>query len=202
MRILPKFSLRVALILAAWVSAVVAGILLMTLYEASPGKNGAAPATWPETSSHLRATNTPTLLMFLHPQCPCSRATLTELIEVLTRSGDSVRCVVAFIKPPGGSENWAKSELWERASGIPQLTTLVDEDGILAKQFAAETSGQALLYSAHGKLLFAGGITSSRGQTGDNAGRQQLLSLIQNSSSRSSPTSVFGCPLFTPGDSN
>jgi len=75
---------------------------------------------------------------------------------------------------------------------------LTDEDGIEARSFGAVTSGQALLYSAQGRLLFSGGITESRGHSGDNAGRSAIESLVMNGSEglrTPASTPVYGCPL-------
>jgi hypothetical protein len=56
-------------------------------------------------------------------------------------------------------------------------------------------------------LLFSGGITAARGHAGDNAGRSELVSLLNGGpvapaatlnrgGSARDATSVFGCPLF------
>ena len=58
---------------------------------------------------------------------------------------------------------------WRSAAAIPGVTVHVDHDGGEARRFGAETSGFVVLYDAHGELLFAGGITTGRGQAGDNA---------------------------------
>jgi hypothetical protein len=89
------------------------------------------------------------------------------------------------------------------------VTVVRDDDGREARRFGVEASGETLLYDADGSLLFSGGITAARGHAGDNAGRTELVSLLNHEpSSRTNivdrtgshrdATSVFGCPLFGP----
>lgn len=54
-----------------------------------------------------------------------------------------------------------------------------------------------MLYDSQGKLLFSGGITSGRGQGGDNAGRAAIVSLLTENEAKQKATPVFGCPLFS-----
>jgi hypothetical protein len=75
---------------------------------------------------------------------------------------------------------------------------VADDGGVESQRFGALSSGQALLYGADGRLLFAGGITESRGHQGDNAGESAIAALVLGAgrSGQSSSTPVYGCPLF------
>jgi hypothetical protein len=44
--------------------------------------------------------------------------------------------------------------------------------------------------------MFSGGITGSRGHSGDNAGRSAIVSLVNGESTETAETFVFGCSLF------
>jgi hypothetical protein len=55
-----------------------------------------------------------------------------------------------------------------------------------------------LLYDSHGDLLFAGGITSARGHSGDNSGREAIIQILNNQTEEHQGTPVFGCPIFDP----
>ena len=69
--------------------------------------------------------------------------------------------------------------------------------GIESRRFGAATSGQALLYAADGRLLFAGGITESRGHRATTrAARRSPRSSWSGGSGRAGHTPVYGCPLF------
>ena len=83
-------------------------------------------------------------------------------------------------------------------AAIPGVKVLIDENGTEAGLFDAHVSGQVLLYDTEGKLVFHGGITESRGQAGDNAGRAAIESIVNQGTSDRDQTPVFGCPLFDP----
>jgi hypothetical protein len=75
---------------------------------------------------------------------------------------------------------------------------LWDEGGVEARGFAARASGDVLLYSPAGKLLFQGGITGSRGHEGDNYGLSRLADLLAVPAAESAipvTSRIFGCEL-------
>jgi hypothetical protein len=61
--------------------AVVAGLPVIWAWENTPGAAGDAPAQWPADSGLSRAGDAPTLILFAHPQCACTRASLGGLAE-------------------------------------------------------------------------------------------------------------------------
>ena len=113
----------------------------------------------------------------------------------MTHSHRLVNANVVFVKPAGFDEAWEQSDLWRSAMAIPGVTVTEDENGVEARRFGSETSGQVELYSATGALLFSGGITGSRGHSGDNDGRTAILSLLTTGRAAKTETPVFGCPL-------
>ena len=178
-----------------WLAIIGAGTLLMLLHSQQPGPDGAAPQRWPESSPVHFDTGTPTIVMFLHPHCPCTRATVGELERLMAHFQGQVHAHVWFIRPPGVTEAWVKTDLWQSAEAIPGVTVHGDEDGAIARMFHAETSGQTDLYDRHGRLLFQGGITVSRGHAGDNAGRSAIAALLAHQPFSGTRTPVFGCSL-------
>jgi hypothetical protein len=80
---------------------------------------------------------------------------------------------------------------------MPGVNVHEDVDGATARLFGAETSGFVVLYDPRGKLLFKGGITSSRGHAGDNLGEDTIASLLAGQIARSTRTPVYGCSLLT-----
>ena len=181
---------------ALWLIGIVAVMVWIGAYSNAPSAPGQPPHSWPEQSQISRVEGHPTLLMFVHPRCPCSRASIGELARLLVQGRGLGGVHVLFINPPGMSAGWAETGLWEQASMIPGVTVRLDQDGVEAKRFGAETSGLTLLYNASGRLLFEGGITISRGHSGDSPGSGALISLLAHKNSDLSRTPVFGCPLF------
>ncbi|MCM3873940.1 MAG: hypothetical protein ND895_24895 [Pyrinomonadaceae bacterium] len=188
---------RILLLLACvvWLSSVGYGLSLVWGFENSPGRTGTPPANWPNNSEIERDAKLPTLVLFIHPHCPCSRATIGELAVLMTHSQGLVNAKALFVKPADFGDAWEKTDLWSSASEIPGVSVTADDQGVEARRFGSETSGQIALYSAAGQLLFSGGITGSRGHSGDNDGRTAILSLLATGKSAKTQTAVFGCPL-------
>jgi hypothetical protein len=179
-----------------WLLLVSAGLSVLWGYESAPGVAAKPPLRWPADSKIQPAQASPTLIMLAHPHCPCTRASLGELALLMARSQGRLTAYVLFLKPPGFSEDWEKTDLWQNAASIPGVKAIVDEGGAEARRFHAATSGQTILYDAEGRLLFSGGITASRGHSGDNAGRSAIMSLVNREAAERAETFVFGCPLF------
>ncbi len=178
-----------------WVSAIFAGESILLNYSTAPGSHGKIQTSWPGQTPLLKSPDRPTLLMFVHPKCPCSKASLGELALLMTHCREKVSAQIVFLKPEKFPEEWAKTDLWKDALAIPGVKIHVDEQGEEAARFGALTSGQTLLYGTDGQLLFEGGITASRGHSGDNAGRSAVESILLKGTTERKETPVFGCSL-------
>ena len=191
-----------ALAALIWAGTITVGFGALWRYKTTPGAPGAPPERWPASSAIERTRRGATIVMFAHPKCPCTRASLTELSLAMSRARDvgRSRAYVLFIKPSDTPENWASTDTWRTAARIPSTTVLLDRDGVEARRFGSRTSGDTLVYDADGMLLFAGGITFARGHEGDNAGEDALVSILRSGHSRIRLTSVFGCGLAAPKD--
>ena len=182
-----------------WGLAVCAGILFLTHYSNKPGKAASAPESWPQEMSLERSLDKPSLLVLLHPQCSCSRATVRELERILSTVGEHVHTRLLFYESSSMDASWVEGDLWNMASSLPDVELIKDRDGHMTQQFGAFTSGQTLLYDTSGILLFKGGITAARGHEGDNAGKKALLATIKKQTTGSEESHVFGCSIL--GDS-
>ena len=183
-----------------WLAVVAVGLAAIMDYDNRPGAAAHAPVHWPPDSRIVPAADGPTLVMLAHPRCDCTRASVGELAELLARVRIRPRVIVVFIKPGRVGPEWEKSALWQMAAEIPGVTVVRDDQGLEARRFGVETSGQTLLYGADGGLLFAGGATGARGKAGNNVGRSTLVSLLNGERPATASTPVFGCPLFGPAD--
>ena len=126
----------------------------------------------------------------------CSRASIGELALLMAESQERVNANVVFVRPWEFPDEWEKTDLWSKVAAIPGVTMSVDQGGIEAQRFGSQTSGQVMVYSPQGQLLFSGGITSSRGHSGDNEGRSAIVTLLTQGRSEKRETPVYGCPLF------
>ena len=187
-----------ALLAAIWLAAVCIGLGTLWVYEYTPGKEAVVPNHWPVQSKIPHTQGQPSLIMFAHPHCPCTRASIGELSMLMTHCQNRVKARVVFFQPKGSAEDWTQTDLWRSAAAIPGVTAQADEEGTETRRFQVTTSGHVVLYDADGKLLFNGGITSSRGHSGDNAGRSAITHLLDHETADVSITPVFGCSLFDP----
>jgi hypothetical protein len=188
------------LVIAVWLGIVGTGLGVVARYDNTAGVAASAEGSWPSGTRLQRDTSGPTLVMFAHPRCTCSRASLSELAEILARATHRPRTYVVFVSRGGLIEGPETDDLWQRASRIAGATVVRDDRGMEDRIFGAETSGQTFLYDATGRLRFSGGTTGSRGHAGDNAGRATLLAWLNNGAATRAATAVFGCSLFAPGD--
>src|SRR5438105_139421 len=181
-----------------WLGGAVFGLVGMLNYQTTPGTAAAPPSRWPAESHIQRAVGQATLVLTVHPHCPCTRSTIGELALLMTHCQGRVSAHVLFFKPPSMTDDWVKTDLWANASRIPGVTVTRDDNGEEAKRFHAATSGQTILYDADGKLVFSGGITGGRGHSGENAGRSAIVALLADGRSQRRETFVYGCSLLNP----
>jgi hypothetical protein len=179
-----------------WVAALAYGMQVLLKYESTPGPSGPVASKWPTASIVSRQPNKPTLLMVAHPHCPCTRASIAELAQIMAHAPTGVRATVLFIKPPGAARDWDDTDLRRSAADIPGVTVLTDENGTEAARFGAQTSGHTLVFDGEGTLVFSGGITATRGHVGSNAGENAALAALQGQPAERGRTAVFGCSLL------
>jgi hypothetical protein len=180
---------------ALWISSVGFGMSLLWRYSNTPGHGATPPPDWPADVPIEPAKERSTLVMFAHPNCPCSRASIGELAIIMARSPEKLDAHVFFYFPVHESSAWARTDLWDSAKSIPGVHVIEDPGGAIALRFGAFTSGQTLLYNPDGRLVFNGGITAARGHSGDNNGRHAILALLRGGAEERSVTPVFGCSL-------
>ncbi|HWW03555.1 MAG TPA: hypothetical protein VNZ64_27880 [Candidatus Acidoferrum sp.] len=181
---------------AVWLLAMTAAAVWMTRYTGIPGPAENAPEHWPAQSTiGLNRTNF-TLVMFAHPHCPCTQASLGELERLMARTQGRMSAYVLFLQPARLPASWAETSLRRQATAIPGVEVQMDADGTEARRFGATTSGDAVVYAADGSLQFHGGITISRGHEGDNTGLSALVALSRGQPLETTQASVFGCSLF------
>jgi hypothetical protein len=191
-----KITLTTLFIGLAWFAAIVSATFLMLVYAYSPSAAGSPPENWPTSSLVSRDAKRSTLAMFIHPHCPCSRASIGELALLMAHGQGLVNAHVFFLKPADMPEDWVQTDTWREAAAIPGVSVHEDDAGAEARLFHVETSGDLVLYDAKGQLAFHGGITAARGHSGDNAGRSAVQALLLKQPPGTNRTPVFGCSLF------
>lgn len=138
------------------------------------------------------------MVMFAHPHCPCTRASLKEL-ERIAAEFPEASTTVFFCKPSGTT-----GKEWEHASLSLRTADLLKwDDGCTeAKRAGVTTSGHLLLFHPDGTVLFSGGITRARGYQGESTGSEALRSRLLGETRELKHSPVFGCPLYDPQNSD
>jgi hypothetical protein len=192
-----KRRICIAGILSFSTLCTLAGIVALFSFDQTAGAAGAVPVRWPASSAVERSAHHAALLVFVHPECSCSVATVHEIATLSagrTSQAERLSPTVLFYRPK--NSGWLPGNLWSQvAREIPGAQPVWDDGGQEARRFGARTSGYTLLYGAGGDLLFKGGVTGSRGHQGDNLGMDQLRASIETGRPAAHASLVFGCAL-------
>lgn len=177
---------------AAWLVVIGAGSSLVWRYKLTAAPPlGDAPMVWPSDSALTRSNGRTTLIVFAHPRCPCTSATVAEVGRAIASAENTkLDVIVRFFAPKNAGREWLESPTWSAARLLPAANIGIDEDGREAALFGAGSSGAIVVYDGRGQLVFAGGATIARGHEGDSNARRALVSALEGS------TRIFNLPVF------
>lgn len=184
------------LILGAWGVTVACGMILLGLHDATPGAIGKTPNAWPVDTRIPLDRTLPTLIVFAHPKCPCLAASIEELDHIAAKTHGELRIIVMLYRPRSSADSWTSTAHRRRAAAIPGVDVRIDPDGIEARRFGAATSGHVALFDRNGGRLYFGGITPSRGHSGDNPGSEAVVKAARDGRIAETFQPVFGCPIY------
>lgn len=179
--------------IAAWVAGVAGGSIALWRFAYTPGVSAnSAPPVWP--AEFAGAKGRPMFVLFAHPRCSCSEATLEELARVQATHRD-LNIRIFFFIPRNAPSSWIGTALWQQAHRIPGARVEPDPGGRIASRFGVKTSGDGFLFAGDGRLVFAGGLTASRGHYGYSDGVNAVSSLLDGKTPLRQHTPVYGCAL-------
>ena len=179
-----------------WTLFVLGGLTVMLKEEFTPVAAFHWLASFPDATTISLAPDKPTLVVFAHPHCPCTRATLHEVSQILATVENRLSLVVVFTVPRGVPSGWEKGELLRTAESLRGAAVIVDRGGKEAERFRVAGSGTTLLYAPSGQLLFSGGVTVSRGHDGASVGGEAIDSFVLHGTASVSHAPVYGCSLL------
>jgi hypothetical protein len=189
-----------------WLLAIAGGWYCVERHEFATSETAAAQAVdrWPSDSLLPCDRDRPALVLFLHPKCPCSRATLAELDRLLaTKSeptAEPLQLIIVATVPQNADETWWDTGTVAKSSALPGARMFIDRAGQEAARFGATTSGMVMYFDASGLRRYAGGITVARGHEGRSAGGDAVEALVRGETTKPSSLPVFGCRLCLPVD--
>lgn len=183
--------------MASWLLVCVVCFGALNFYKLRPGPVGKIQKSWPVNTPFEYDRNFYNLVLFAHPKCGCTYASLVELEKLLNETNNKLKVKVFFYHPKGSGPTWSEGESRKLALKLPATEVYDDVAGIVARNFGAMTSGQVMVYSPGGELTYAGGITESRGHIGDNQGIRSIASVIATGMPNIQMQPTFGCMLFS-----
>lgn len=138
---------------------------------------------------------------FLHPQCPCSAASVEELDRLITRLGgkSDLHLIAHVFEPANASHDWAASAMVARLRRMPGMQVRMDPLGKQGETLGVKSSGHLLIYR-DGLLRFSGGITAMRGHAGRSTSAQAAYLALMGQDEINATIEVdwlvFGCPIL------
>lgn len=171
----------------AWLILLSTGLLWGARYATQAGQH---------TMSDLKdkGTGRPVFLVFVHPKCSCSKATITELSKLMpSLEGVSVKII---FNQYAKDEDWVRGELWQQALKIEGAEMISDFGGKITAEYGVKTSGHSFLFDENGKQIFSGGLTIARGHEGASAGAEFLKQWKKQQKKETFFERVFGCEHF------
>lgn len=181
-----------------WVIGVSYGVFIAVEHAWKPGESARLEDNnWPRFSNLNCSRQYKTLILFVHPKCPCTNASLIELRHLIERGDGEKDVKIVFFVPQDSGEDWIEEDKLMLASAVPRAEIVYDYDGKEMRIFGAVTSGLLYIFSKNKKLLYSGGITAGRGHQGDNPGLDQCIAILAQAESNEdcSKGAVFGCPM-------
>jgi hypothetical protein len=183
------------LYLIPWFMILCAGYFWTLQYMNTPGELIAQPAKLSKLVKVQDSTRM--VLVFLHPGCPCSEASVEELGDLAAVMNGKTIIRALFYKPVDSTDSWAQKGLWQKAASIPGIECGLDVDGKIAIRYGAKVSGTVICLDGLGHQLYRGGITISRGHRGENPGKAAVRNILNWKKPDRFTAPVFGCNLIS-----
>ena len=184
-----------------WICLLAAGLVALAAYASRPGEAATPAGRLPskvieaidavEPSTHEA---TWTLVLAVHPKCPCTPATLDELEHLLPKLAEPIRLVALVRTPADDPSAWLDTPLVAKLERL-NAVIVTDPNAELAAMIGATTSGHAALFDAKAESRFNGGLTPTRGHTGPNTGVASIQSIVNRTALVATESVVYGCPL-------
>lgn len=179
----------------AWISTMAVGHTVLFEYELASGPFANTSRIWPAKAKIPFIKEKQNVVMFIHPMCPCSAASVTEFNYLVREGGDDTIGQVVVMMPLNYESEWSRQPILSTIRRLRHVTTINDIDGSEAANFGAETSGHVFVYDERGVLQFSGGITGMRGHEGNNANFQAAKAALNSRHPSFHQAPVFGCSL-------
>ena len=187
-------KILIGVLVVLWGAGIAASVATLGDYEFTAGEQGDELARWPLKLPLAFEPGKLNLVAMVHPHCPCSKVSLSELEQALQAAPAKVAVKLVYYVPKGAEPEWTATELVENSRKLAAASLHFDADGKIAALMGARTSFDVFLFDKSGQVIFRGGITRGRGVSGVNMGRAALEAALSGKiAGKLFP--VYGCPL-------
>lgn len=109
------------------------------------------------------------IILFAHPECPCTLASIRELKNLAVKYNFEPLVVFSELKNIENSLKVIGNELNDNKTIVKKLkiTSIIDENNEIIKKHNFQTSGFTLLFDNYYNLIYTGGVTPYRGHIGE-----------------------------------
>ena len=189
---------KIGALVAIWALSFIGGYWTLVHYHQTPSESVATAQHW--TAEDLKLCPTaPTILIAIHPQCACTRASLRELQRILARYRCPTEVQALIYTPhdlnPAEMKSWEQSATMSELANIAKINCHRDPEGKTATELGMHTSGDIRIYHPNGRLLFHGGVTSARAHEGESLATAKVLAALRGELERPESHPVYGCSL-------
>src|SRR5690606_33073432 len=125
--------------------AVLTCIVFVERYSNTAGEVAPSQGAWPLETQLVRTGDRPAAILFAHPKCPCTQATIQEFQRLEARFPGAFETLAVFTLPASDAEDWKSSRLIQQARNLRSARLIFDQGGEEAARFQAHVSGQVLL---------------------------------------------------------
>ncbi len=178
----------------AWLGGIGASLGALQRYAATAGR---AQSPRVDASDLVAAHRTPghgLVIMAVHPLCPCTKASLAELGDLLARSRDTCAALILEYQPLRPPADWPRGEASLELGGR-SIPVVSDRGGRLASALGAQTSGHVVFVDQRGTIRFHGGLTIARGHRGRAPAQDAILTALTGGQPTLASAPVYGCAL-------
>lgn len=191
----------ISVIISIWVGSIIWSTKAMLIFQFTPGKMGKVFNDFPQKSKLVLDQTLPTLILFLHPKCTCSKASVEE-IKIIKSSIKKEFKLIAVVQTASLKLTDELEKLKEELSTLPHSTIVNDSYSFETNLFSVKTSGQIYIYSSFGELIYTGGSTSSRGTSSPSELRRTIASILETNKKPHQliTKSIYGCEMDNKND--
>jgi hypothetical protein len=188
---------RISLVLlaVAWTAASVLSWSLLLSHTYQPVVATGGINEWPSSLEPTDRDGRIRVILFAHPLCPCTRATIAELDEALGSRRTNVNTTIVFVTAGLAEPDIYDSPTVAAARRLLNVTLRFEDNTAFASRIGATTSGELFVFDGAGKRVFHGGITAGRGHRGRSPGRERFEQALEGILVDHEESPLFGCRL-------